>query len=170
VSYAYAMNLSDVRRLFAYTEWANALFFAVVDQLTEEQYTRTIDSSFPSIQDTLAHVVSSEWVWMRRWKGESPTVVPEWNSGASRETLHEQLRAVEAERKEFLASLDDDALATLVSYRSIKGDPFTLPLGEQFQHVVNHSTYHRGQLTTMLRQVGAAPPGTDLSLFFRSLK
>jgi uncharacterized damage-inducible protein DinB len=101
------MNLSDVRRLFAYTEWANALFFAVVDQLTEEQYTRAIDSSFPSIQDTLAHVVSSEWVWMRRWKGESPTVVPEWNSGASREKLHQQLSAVEAERKVNLDTLDD---------------------------------------------------------------
>jgi len=164
------MNVKDVRRLFAYTEWANALFFDAVDQLTEEQYARTIESSFPTIGDTLAHIISAEWIWLRRWKGESPMVAPPWTTGASRETLHEQLRELEAERASFLEMLSDEALAAPLSYRSIKGDPFTLPLGEQLQHVVNHSTYHRGQLTTMLRQAGATPPGTDLSLFFRIVK
>ena len=164
------MNVSDVRRLFAYTEWANGLFFDAIDQLTEEQYSRTIPSSYSTIGDTLAHIISAEWIWLRRWNGESPTVVPEWCTGASRETLHEELRKVETERAAFLATLTEDALAAPLSYRSIKGDPFTLPLGEQLQHVVNHSTYHRGQLTTMLRQAGATPPGTDLSIFFRTAK
>ena len=159
------MNAGEIRHLFAYTEWANARILETIDGLTEEQYTRTIESSFPSIAATLAHIVSVEWVWLRRWKGESPAVVPPWTSGAPRETLREQLRAVESERAEFLAALDDAALATPVSYRNIKGDPFTFPLGRLLLHLVNHSTYHRGQLTTMLRQAGASPPATDLLLF-----
>ena len=164
------MNVEHVRRLCAYTEWANAQFFDAVDELTEEQYSRTIESSFPSIRDTLAHIISAEWVWLRRWNGESPTVAPPWTTGASRETLHEQLNAVETERAAFLDSLTEDALATPLSYRSIKGDAFTYPLGDQLQHVANHSTYHRGQLTTMLRQAGATPPATDWMVFQRSLK
>ena len=159
------MNLREVSHLFAYTEWANARIFESVDTLNEEQYTREIPSSFPSIRATLAHVVSVEWVWMRRWKGESPTVVPPWSSGAPREELRERLSNVERERVVYLASITDDALAMPISYRNIKGEPFTFPLERLFQHLVNHSTYHRGQLTTMLRQVGIAPPGTDLLLF-----
>jgi len=164
------MNMSDVRPLFAYTEWANARIFECVDGLPEEQYTRTIESSFPSIAATLAHVISAEWVWLRRWKGESPLAVPDWAGGASREVLHGKLRDVEAERAAFLDTLTDDALTESFSYRSVKGDPFTRPLGITLQHVANHSTHHRGQLTTMLRQAGAVPPSTDFTLFFTNAK
>lgn len=162
--------MSDVRPLFAYTEWANARIFECVDSLTDEQYTRTIESSFPSISATLAHLISAEWVWLRRWKGESPLAVPDWANGAPRGALHEKLREVEAERAAFLDTLTDGSLPELFSYRSVKGDPFTRPLGVTLQHVANHSTYHRGQLTTMLRQAGAVPPSTDFTLFFTNPK
>jgi uncharacterized damage-inducible protein DinB len=164
------MNIHDVRRLFEYTEWANARIFSVIDDLTEEQFARTIESSFPSIRATLAHVISAEWIWMRRWTGESPASAPDWASGAPREELHRRLDAVQAERTQLLEALNDDGLAEIVSYRSIRGDAFAYPLGEQMLHVANHSTYHRGQLTTMLRQVGATPPATDWLVFQRSLK
>ena len=162
------MNINDVRRLFAYTEWANACIFSVVDDLTDEQYTRTIESSFPSIRATLAHIISVEWIWMRRWTGESPASPPGWASGAARDELRRRLSAVQAERTELLDSLNDDGLAAIVSYRSVKGDAFAYPLGEQMLHVANHSTYHRGQLTTMLRQAGATPPATDWLVFLRT--
>lgn len=164
------MNVADVRRLFDYTEWANAQIFAAIDGLSEEQYARTIESSFPSIKATLAHVISAEWVWLLRWHGESPTNPPEWTKGAPREELHRQLHDVETKRAAFLASLDEAALAKEVAYVSVKGDAFSYPLGEQLRHVANHSTYHRGQLITMLRQVGAAAPATDWLVFVRSLK
>jgi uncharacterized damage-inducible protein DinB len=45
--------------------------------------------------------------------------------------------------------------------------PFAQPLWQCLQHVANHSTYHRGQITTMLRQLGAKPAGTDLIGFYR---
>ena len=164
------MNLADVRRLYAYTEWANAQIFAAADALSDEQYSRRIESSFPSISATLAHVISAEWIWLRRWKGESPQVAPDWAAGAPRPALHEKMREVEDERRELLDSLNEDALATIIAYRSIKGDPFAYPFADQLIHMANHSTYHRGQLTTMLRQVGAVPPATDWLVFQRTLK
>lgn len=162
------MNVEEIRDLFSYTEWANARIVETLRGLSEEQLTRTIESSFPTIRDTLAHVVMAEWVWLRRWKGESPTAWPAWAENATLDTLVESLHAVEEERRELLASLAEDDLRRGVEYRSLKGDPFTTRLDHQMQHLVNHSTYHRGQLTTMIRQVGVKPPATDLIVWFRN--
>jgi uncharacterized damage-inducible protein DinB len=155
------MNVDEARRLFSYTEWANARFFDCARGLTEEQFTRHVPSSFPTIRDTLAHMVFADWLWLRRWKGENPTVRPEWTKEASLETLETRLREIERERTELLARLTDDELGRDFAYRNMAGDPFTNTLGDLMTHVVNHGTYHRGQLTTMLRQVGATPPATD---------
>ena len=54
-----------------------------------------------------------------------------------------------------------------IDYRSTRGDAFTTPLWQQLQHVVNHSSYHRGQVVTLLRQLGVDPIGTDLIAFYR---
>lgn len=159
------MNLEDVRRLFSYTEWANERILETVRGLTDEQFTRTIESSFPTIRDTMAHILSAEWVWLRRWKGESPQGFPEWLQEPSLASIEARLREVEAERRAFFDTLSDDDLKREISYRSISGDAFTRPYEDMFAHVANHSTYHRGQLVTMLRQVGARPQSTDMSVF-----
>ena len=160
------MNVEDVRRLFSYTEWANARFFDCARGLSEEQFTRHVPSSFPTIRDTLAHMVFAEWLWLRRWKGENPTARPEWTKGSSLDTLETHLREIERERAELLATLKDDELGRDFAYRNMAGDPYTNTLSDSMTHVVNHGTYHRGQLTTMLRQVGATPPSTDLVNLF----
>ena len=163
------MKIDDIRDLFSYTEWANARIIDAARGLSEEQLTREIESSFRSIRDTLAHVAMAEWIWLRRWKGESPTAAPAWSAnGASLETIVENLHAVEDERRELLDSITDEDLLRELPYRSIKGDPFETRLDHQMAHVANHSTYHRGQLTTMLRQVGVTPPTTDLIVFIRA--
>jgi uncharacterized damage-inducible protein DinB len=111
------MNTHEALRLFAYTEWANARTIAVIRTLDEEQYTRQLESSFPSIRDTLAHLVLVEWIWLRRWKGESPGAPPELDFAL--DSLVAKLRAVEDERRAFLEGLTDDALARPLSYRAI---------------------------------------------------
>ena len=162
------MNVDEIRDLFSYTEWANERILETLRGMSEEQLTRPIESSFPSIRETLAHIVMAEWVWLRRWKGESPTEWPEWADLRSLDAITGHLRAIEAERRELLESLTDDELHRDLSYRSIKGDPFSNPLVGLMQHMVNHSTYHRGQLTTMIRQAGGKPPATDLIVWLRN--
>ena len=158
------MNAADIRRLYTYTDWANERMLATIDPLSDEQRTQVIPSSFPSILETLTHIAFAEWVWLRRWLGESPLSPPE---GTSFGETRDRLRAVAAERRAYLDGLSDDAVAGTVSYRSVKGDAFTMNLGDVLVHCANHSTYHRGQLVTMLRQVGAKPPGTDFTEFAR---
>lgn len=162
------MQIDDVRRLFSYTEWANARMIECARGLSGEQFTRHVDSSFPSIRDTLAHIVLAEWIWLQRWKGTSPAARPQWSlEEPSLGTIVENLEAVQNERRELLASLTDEHLHRELAYRTLNGDPHTNRLGDLMAHVANHSTYHRGQLTTMLRQVGAAPPPTDLIVYLR---
>lgn len=165
------MNVEYFRRLFSYTEWANARMLEVVRGLSGEQFTRELVSSYPTIRDTLGHMIFAEWLWLQRWKGENPASRPDWTKQPSLETLDAQLREVERERAELLDSLTDEDVQRDLPYRSLAGDPLSAVLGDLMAHVVNHATYHRGQLTTMLRQVGATPPSTDfVNLFVAASK
>jgi uncharacterized damage-inducible protein DinB len=157
------MRLDEIRDLFTYTEWANQLVIDAIEALSPEQY--------DGLRDTLAHIIFAEWIWLRRWKGESPTSAPVWaESGPTLSALVDHLRGVEAERRHHVDSLSDASLEEEVAYRSLKGDPFSTRLGHQMQHVVNHSTYHRGQLVMKIRQFGIQPPTTDLIVWIRNRK
>jgi uncharacterized damage-inducible protein DinB len=151
--------------MYAYNAWANARVLEVVSALSEEQFSRVIPSSFPSVRDTLAHVVAGEWIWLRRWRGENPSVLPAWLERPTLAVLREQLAQVELERDEFLATLDEDATRRVLAFRFLSGTPAEAVLLDLLLHVVNHSTYHRGQLATLVRQLGTTFVATDLQAF-----
>jgi len=164
------MRIDEAQQLFAYGYWATARMLSVAEALTQDKLETHIVSSFPSLRDTLAHIVFSEWLWLRRWLGDSPTSPPDWTSKAALPELKIELAAIEAERTAFLARLTDADLDQEVAYRAMDGLPFAHPLAELIRHVVNHSTYHRGQLATLLRQLGATPPNTDYTRYLREGK
>ena len=161
------MTIEEARELFAYGEWANSRVFAAALGLAPEQLEAPVTSSFPSVRGTLGHIVVAEWVWLRRWRGESPTAPPSWATGSSLAGLRSQLGAVEDERGQYLAGLSDADLERIVEYRTMAGQACADPLAGLIRHVANHSTYHRGQAATQLRQLGQTPPGTDLVTYLR---
>jgi uncharacterized damage-inducible protein DinB len=70
----------------------------------------------------------------------------------------------------YIEGLDDHDLDHAISYKLLSGQPGAAVLWHMIQHVVNHASYHRGQVTTMLRQLGAAPPkSTDLIIYYREI-
>lgn len=164
------MTIDEVRELFAYDAWANARVFEAASALPAEQLDQSIASSFPSVAATLAHVVGAEWVWLRRWLGESPAGFPEWVATPVLADIKTRLAAVEQEREAFIAGLTDEELERVISYRTINGQAFADRLDGLMRHVVNHSTYHRGQVATQLRQLGLQPPATDMIVFLRQRK
>jgi len=164
------MTTGEARELFSYGSWATARMFSAAEALTREQVEAFVVSSFPSIRDTLAHIVGSEWIWLQRWLGDSPTSRPAWDGSAALAELKGRLAAVEAERASFLAGLTDVDLERVVTYHGLDGQSFSHPLGDLMRHVVNHSTYHRGQLATLLRQLGQTPPSTDFTRYLREAK
>jgi uncharacterized damage-inducible protein DinB len=159
---------AEIRELFRYNRWANRRVLAAVSRLDEDQFTRDLGSSFPSVRDTLVHVLAAEWVWLSRWNGVSPTDMPAGWRDSTYEGLRERWEVVGAEQLEFVATLDEGTLDRVIAYRTTAGEPFQAPLSQLLRHVVNHSSYHRGQVVTMLRQLGAEAPSTDLVLFYRS--
>ncbi|MGH7673924.1 MAG: DinB family protein [Gemmatimonadales bacterium] len=158
--------VTHVRELYAYNRWANDQVLRAVERLTPEQLLRDTGSSFSSIRDTLAHILGAEWIWLERWLGRSPRALLAAADFPTAAALRDRWAMVEAGQQAFLAGLQDDRLPQRVAYINTKGQRWEYALWQMLVHVVNHSTYHRGQVTTMLRQLGAAPAATDLLNFY----
>ena len=161
------MTHADLIFLFAYNRWANARTLSAAARLTPDQFTRDLGSSFASVRDTLVHIYGAEWIWLARWKGTSPTTAVVAADVPDVAALTARWKTVEEEQAAFIKDLADADIERMIEYANLKGDRFTNPLGRLMQHLVNHSTYHRGQVTTMLRQLGATPVSTDLVTFLR---
>jgi uncharacterized damage-inducible protein DinB len=158
-------TVHEISKLFAYNRWANARILDPVSRLTAEEFDRTLGGSFPSIRLTLAHIYAAEWIWLERWHGRSPRGLPPAQEVPTLEALCEKWRPVEESCRAFVEGLTEDRMREIVSYVNVKGEAWKYPLGEMLVHVVNHSTYHRGQAVTMLRQLGKAPLATDYLVF-----
>jgi uncharacterized damage-inducible protein DinB len=162
------MTLSEeIQDLVRYDEWANARLVEASRGLPQEGWSTPVASSFGSLRETFAHIVGAEWIWLQRWKGEGPASGPDWLKSEDREELVARLREVEEERRSWLVALPAEELESRRSYRTLSGTEYHHVLADQIRHVVNHSTYHRGQAATQIRQLGHVPPSTDLILYRR---
>jgi uncharacterized damage-inducible protein DinB len=158
------LTLADARYLLAFNRWACEQILAAVDDLPPDAYTRDLKSSFPSIRDTLVHVVWSEWIWLERCRGRSPQEVLDPADFPTVDALRARWQEVRDGFADLVADPATD-LTRIVTYTNLKGEQWSYPLGQVIQHVVNHFTFHRGQIATMLRQLGRVPPATDLLVF-----
>lgn len=166
------MNLSDIKHLFSYTEWANQLAMDAAAKLPEEDLRRDVGTSHKSIFGTLLHMAGAEWIWLERWNGRSPAKAVAWSQWttetcADLATLTERWRNVIDGRTQFISALNEEQLETELAFKLLSGDPSSMRLVHQMQHIVNHSTMHRGQVVGMIRQLGIDPPATDLIFYIR---
>ena len=161
------MVLSEIKTLHAYNSWADNRIFESLAPLPEEQYLQDLKNSHGGIHTTLIHLVGAEKVWLERWLGG--TVSP-FLTTLGLKTLAEVKTVWEKvgyDTAKWLSTMTDKKLNETFTMKTLKGDTLTHVYWQAFQHVVNHSSYHRGQIVTMLRQLGAKPPTTDLILFYR---
>jgi uncharacterized damage-inducible protein DinB len=160
------MTLEEVTQLVAFNQWADARFFEAISQLSAEQYGRDLQSSHGGIHGTLAHLVGVEKGWLRRWQQQLESTALPPSQMSSLVELRASWESVCADMNQFLATLDDRKLQERLSTTTSAGR-FTAPQWQMIQHVVDHSSYHRGQIVTMLRQLGVTPPSTGLMRFYR---
>ena len=159
------IDAPTIQSLYRYNTWANSRVFDAVSGLDQEAFTRDLGSSYPSVRDTLVHLVSAEWIWLERWKGISPRAMLRADDFPNVDAVRDRWSRVESEQRSFVDAVTEGQLPAAVRYVNLKGEAWQYPLWRQMAHVVNHSTYHRGQLTTMLRQLGARAVSTDLLMF-----
>ena len=163
------MTKEEMRLLYDFDKWATNQQNSVVSTLSTEQYQRNLHSSHGSIHKTLVHIFAAQKIWLERWKGSNPTALASPEETPNLESLMDRWNALRGEINEFLLPLSEEKLNAPLAFKNLKGEPSSLPLWQQMQHVVNHSTYHRGQITTMLRQLDVTPVATDLIAYYRLL-
>lgn len=155
------MNPETVQELQAYNTWANGRILDAVAHLDSGQFTRALGGSFPSVQATLTHMVWAEWLWLERWQDRSPKELFAPEEFPSVPDLRARWGPVQAAQKTFVAALTPERLQRVGRYTNRKGETWEYALWRQIHHLFNHSTYHRGQVTNMLRLLGAEPAPTD---------
>lgn len=162
------MTVELIRTLYQFNYWAPDRVFAAVEALSAEDYVRDLASSFPSVRDTLTHIYFGEWIWYNRWRGHSPTSGPPTEQFAELPALRKEWTELQRDIAAFVGEFDDAGLDRMCTYRLLSGAESTSSFREMFLHLVNHGSYHRGQIGTMLRQLGAKPAQpTDMIAFFR---
>ena len=164
------MTLQVLQTLLDYHDWARDRVLDAAGKVTPDQFTRDLGSSFRSVRDTLAHVYAAEWAWCSRWNGVSPTAFPT-ESPRDVTAIRAKWGELESNVRAVFDRMREQGLDQVIEYRMLNGDARTSIFWQMVQHVVNHASYHRGQVTTMLRQLGAAPPQSmDLITFYRTTR
>ena len=164
------MTLQETKMLTAYSAWATNRIFEALEKLSAEETTRDLKSSHRSIHGTLTHLVGAEKMWLSRMAGTpdkamiTPADVP---TVADVKSTWEQTGFAMAR---FLGAMTDKKLQETFSFPTSSGGQFTYRFSEALQHVVNHATFHRGQVVGLMRQMGHTPPDTGLTVFIRETR
>jgi len=161
------LDKEDLGRLLEYTVWANHRVMRVAATLTVDDFKRDLRSSHGGVRGTLTHMMGAEWIWLERFKGVSPTRGLDESEFADIVALRDRWTVIEEHRADWFRSLREPDPAVPVSFRTLAGTAFEAPLWELLQHVANHSSYHRGQVVALLRQLGARTVSTDMLLWDR---
>jgi len=157
--------LETVRLLVDYTRWADGRMHDALSKLAPEPWTKDLGSSLKSVRDTAVHIVSAQWIWLSRWKGESPKAMLAAADFPTPASVRERSESIAKELAGFTVEQTAESLSRPLAYKNLKGESMSYPLGQLMLHMTNHSTYHRGQVTTLLRQLGAQPISTDFVLY-----
>lgn len=151
-----------------YERWANEQQLDVICTLTEEQQQREIQSSFPSIQKTCMHVWDASSIWWQRLQRHEQIMVPSLSFHPSMKDIENGILHQNDQWINWIEAATDADLEAFLPYKNMKGEHHQQPVKDILLHLNNHGTYHRGQLVTMLRQVGAVDiPQTDYIVYAR---
>jgi uncharacterized damage-inducible protein DinB len=166
------LTKDDIQLLYEYDRWANNRVLDAVSTLKAEEFTRHLGGGLRSVRDTLVHIIGSEWCWLRYWKEPSPSaafLADLWtwdntrlNPNAFPDFAAVQLNWAEVEREqvEFVNGVTNESLRRMLPVCETQ-----ISLAHLMQHLANHSTYHRGQVALMMRQLAAKPLATDFAMF-----
>ncbi len=161
------MTLQEIKNLFAYNAWATNRIFDALKTLPEDKFSMDFKAGHGSIRGTLTHLVAAEKIWLSRLTGTPEATMLSEKDAPSLSALKEIWEDVAARTARFVAGLDKKKMSSTFQMTTTRGIPYTHVYQDALLHLVNHSTYHRGQIAVLMRQVGAQPVGTDLIAFYR---
>src|SRR5947208_3285938 len=152
----------DLFSLYEYNEWANARVTGSLRPLSADDYERELGGGWPSIRATFVHLAGATDAWAERFTGKDVTALPTPEQVPTFEDAAALLKAAEAKLEAYLSTLTPEKIAGSFTWKNLKGEPKTAPFWAVLRHVVNHCTYHRGQISSMVKRVGGKPVSTDM--------
>ncbi len=175
-------SIDSIRELFAYNYWARDRQLEACRALTPLQFVRPLDGSFPTIRDTLAHLVDGKVCAWHRWQGHSRDEIiaamgcsrveerkSQWaEQFPNLEAVEVRGQEVEERVRRFLSSLTSEAMERRITSVDSTSRTWEYPLWQLLSHHINNQTYHRGQVTTQFRQLGARAAAIDLLRYYEA--
>jgi len=152
--------------LYDYGVWVNQRLLASAEAVTAAQFTQKVLPGYGSLQLALAHLLGAEVLWFARWQGQSPKTILAPQDLPTLATAQMRLTDLIAERRAYLAGLDEAALTKSLQWTNMRGQAYTLPLWQVILHCANHSTHHRSEVSAILTGLGHPPDSTDLLEFY----
>lgn len=151
-----------------YNVWANELLLATINRLPETQHRAEVVSSFPSLYQTILHMLDAETIWWQRMKLQENITVP---SMSFRGDMQELVAALLKQNKTWLQWIQQappHAFEHEFFYSNSKRERFKQPVSDVLMQIFNHGSFHRGQLVSILRQLGVDKiPQTDFIVWSR---
>jgi uncharacterized damage-inducible protein DinB len=154
-----------LQHMFDFVCWADNQMLAASRTVPDEGYYKDQGISIGSIHKLLVHAMAAQWIWLSRWRGESPTRIESHEDYPTRDSVMLRWPLVHSAITDFLGTQSPKALARDVQYRNTRGELFALPLAELMLHVIDHATYHRGQLNTMIKHAGGQPGNVAFQVY-----
>lgn len=152
----------------AYNLWANERIIHWLKTKPVEKLSRYVASSFPSLRSTLLHIWAAEDIWLHRLQQISPTeFLSETFQGTDSELLERLLQNSES-FKNFVHRQSAEYFDQTIAYKHTSGKTYEQYSAEIIQHCMQHSTFHRGQIVTIARNLELTdPPKTDFIEYVR---
>ena len=161
-----SVSAAAARDLLLYMLWADRTTLRSVRDVSPEDLRRDAGISFGSLFGTMVHILASQRRWLARFQGHAPAHLPVVDDFPDLLSWIHAWEETAAEIEAFLAALTDEQLAAPLAWTDSEGAALTRPLWQPVLHLVNHTSYHRGQMVSLLRQMGYQPPSTDLIRYF----
>ncbi len=150
-----------------YSRWATGRTLESVRALSDEQMDREVGGSYGNLRGTLTHIYQADQAWFARLMARPTGPLAEFPPAAARDAWERDWLELLDRYVAFAEGLDDDAWGRVMAYRDSRGNPYQSPVWQMLGHWANHGSYHRGQVATLLRQLGTKAAGTDLIFYYR---
>jgi uncharacterized damage-inducible protein DinB len=157
-----------LQQLSAYNIWANQQLVAAINTLPEEMHHKEVASSFAGLYKTVLHMWDAESIWWQRTKLQERIIRPSDSFNGTMQQVSSELLQQNKQWNEWITATQERQLDHVFQYRTMKGEQFKQPVYQMLLHLFNHGTYHRGQLVTIVRQLGVERiPATDFIVWSR---
>lgn len=164
------MNKEYFKGLADYNIWADNIAMEWLNLISDEQWNQSIISSFSSIRQTAIHIAGAKKIWIDFWENTPDPVYLSAEFKGTKDDLIAIWKKTSTDLNHFIEKYPEENYLKEVSFKKPNGEEGRMEFWQTFPHMINHSTYHRGQLVTMLRQAGFTTfSSTDLFTYYRSI-